>query len=251
MVSRSRSVIKGVQQAPALRRWIPLKLSFLSLGSSLRKFRLIPVIRVPPKSSSSSSLSAGRLSRPTSPIIVWLRSSDFKPVSAARYGHAHVGDVGAAQHQFAELFIRPQIRRRGIGDGFGGVQRQLLQLLQLLETLDAGIGNVSKGEIQALQTLDLDHALDIVIGSPGARERHLNDVAIRTADHLAAQGFNRVRNIGLRRFGCAGSQTAAMHRDRSSREKTFIWFLKFSAPACVESLFQLMSQAGRAFFRLS
>src|SRR5258707_6519480 len=85
MGSRSRSVIKSVQQALALRRWIPLKLSFLSFGSSLRKFRLVPVIRVPPKSSSSSSLNAGRLSSPTLPIMVWRSEEHTSELQSRQY----------------------------------------------------------------------------------------------------------------------------------------------------------------------
>jgi len=100
-------------------------------------------------------------------------------------GKPDVGDIGSAQNQLAQSGVRTQVGHGGIGNELRGVQRELFQLLQLLESLDSAVGNIREGKIEALETVDLDYALDIVVGGPGARERYLDDRAARIADNLA------------------------------------------------------------------
>ena len=140
----------GVQQAPALRRCTPRRLSVFSFGSSFRKFRFSPVMSVAPIFRCSSSLRFGRCLEPD---VAEHRVADVERPQArhlADVGHPRVGDVDAAHDEPAQRAIRAQVRHRRVGQELGRVEREVFELLQRLQLLDAAIGDVGERQVELL-----------------------------------------------------------------------------------------------------
>ena len=122
-----------------------------------------------------------------------------QPGHLADVRHAGVGDVDAAHDQPAQRAIRAQVRHRRIGQELGGVERQIFELLQRLQLLDAAIGDVGERQIELLDRLELDDEVDVVVGRPRALERRFDDDAVLVARDPAASLLDALDGMRDRR----------------------------------------------------
>ena len=113
-------------------------------------------------------------------------SSDRKPGHLADVRHAGVRDIDAAHDEPAQRAIRPKMRHRRIGQEFSGVEREIFELLQRLQLLDAAIGDIRERQIELLDRLELDDEVDVVVGRPRPLERRFDDDAVLVARDRAA-----------------------------------------------------------------
>src|SRR4051794_5267490 len=89
--------------------------------------------------------------------------------------------------------VGAQKRYGCIGDGFGGVEVQLFELLQLRQPLDSAIRDVRQRQVEPLEILEAGDPFHIAVGSPSARQRYLDDTAFAIADDIRAVGRNGSR----------------------------------------------------------
>ena len=112
--------------------------------------------------------------------------------------HARVGDVDAAHDQPAQRAVCAQVRHRRVGQKLRRVEREVFELLERLQLLDAAIGDVGERQVELLDRLELDDEVDVVVGRPRALERRLDDGAVLVARHPAAALLDALDGMGNR-----------------------------------------------------
>jgi hypothetical protein len=73
------------------------------------------------------------------------------------------------------------VRHRGIGQELRGVERQILELLEKLQLVNALVGHIGERQVELPEGLQRDDEVEVVVGCPRALERHLGDVAVAIA----------------------------------------------------------------------
>jgi hypothetical protein len=94
---------------------------------------------------------------------------------------------------------------RRISKGLGGLKVQFLELAQLLQLLDALVGDQRERQIEPLHGGDVRDITEVFVGGPRARQRHLGNAAVAIAHHEAAARVYAINGaLNGRRLGGAG-----------------------------------------------